>query len=226
MPVHLRPSAPTAPDAILCGDPARALAIAQELLVEPRMSNHHRGLWGYHGRTAAGRELTVQATGIGGPSAAVVLRELAALGTRRAIRVGTCVAPLADGIPLGGTVAVSAAIAADGASLAYGSAPEAALLPDPALAGALERAIGGAVPVRSADLYYRPGPPPQHPATVAPVEDLQTAALFAAGADLGIRLAAGLVVAVRAGVRLEDEPLERSALALAAVATDVLAAQP
>ena len=84
MPAHLRPSAPTATDALLCGDPARALAIAQTVLVDARMSNHHRGLWGYHGRTSEGRELTVQATGIGGPSAAIVIGELAALEIGRA----------------------------------------------------------------------------------------------------------------------------------------------
>ena len=56
------------------------------------MSNHARGLWGYTGRTPAGVRLTIQATGMGGPSAALVLADLAELGVRRAIRVGTCVA--------------------------------------------------------------------------------------------------------------------------------------
>ena len=37
------------------------------------MSNHARGLWGYSGLTAGGRGLSVQATGMGGPSAALVL---------------------------------------------------------------------------------------------------------------------------------------------------------
>ena len=47
--------------------PGRALLLAQELLEEPKMSNHARGLWGYSGRTPAGDELTIQATGMGGP---------------------------------------------------------------------------------------------------------------------------------------------------------------
>ena len=54
------------------------------------MFNHNRGLWGYTGEAADGRALTIQATGMGGPSAAIVLAELIALGARRAIRVGTC----------------------------------------------------------------------------------------------------------------------------------------
>ena len=44
------------------------------------MFNHNRGLWGYTGAAADGRPLTVQSTGIGGPSAAIVLEELIALG--------------------------------------------------------------------------------------------------------------------------------------------------
>ncbi len=55
------------------------------------MSNHARGLWGYSGRTPAGTALTIQSTGMGGPSAALVLGDLAELGVRRAVRVGTCV---------------------------------------------------------------------------------------------------------------------------------------
>src|SRR5215217_1396891 len=95
MTVHLHPTAPIAPDAILPGDPGRALALAQDLLEGPRMSNHHRGLWGYYGETkAGGRPLTIQSTGIGGPSSAVVLAELAELGGRR-----TCSRPFTRPLP-------------------------------------------------------------------------------------------------------------------------------
>src|SRR5690349_20526175 len=89
MPSHLRPTAPVAADAILVGDPGRALLLAQELLSEPKMSNHARGLWGYSGETAPGQPLTIQSTGIGGPGAALVLGDLVEIGVRRAIRVGT-----------------------------------------------------------------------------------------------------------------------------------------
>ena len=92
VPKRLRPTAPIAAAAVLVGDPGRALLLAQELLEEPKMSNHARGLWGYTGLTPAGVELTIQATGMGGPSAAIVLADLAELGVKRAVRVGTCVA--------------------------------------------------------------------------------------------------------------------------------------
>ena len=91
VPARLKPTAPIAPTAILVGDPGRSLLLAQELLEQPKMSNHARGLWGYGGRTAAGEELTIQATGMGGPSAAIVLADLAELGVQRAVRIGTCV---------------------------------------------------------------------------------------------------------------------------------------
>ena len=186
VPAHLRPSAPTAADALLCGDPARALAIAQKLLVKPRMSNHHRGLWGYHGETPAGAELTVQATGIGGPSAAIVIGELAELGLRRAIRVGTCAAPAATP-PLGATLVVERAVAGDGTSAALGAATGEAIEPDAELAAGLRRGLG----VERATVLCRDVPPaPGEELGAAAVGDLQTAAVFAAAARHGIRAAA------------------------------------
>jgi purine-nucleoside phosphorylase len=44
VPKRLRPTAPIGADAILVGDPGRALLLAQELLEAPKMSNHARGL--------------------------------------------------------------------------------------------------------------------------------------------------------------------------------------
>src|ERR1700733_11117782 len=90
-PVHLRPPAELAPRALLPGDPGRALALAQGLIEQPKMVNHPRGLWGYTGPARAdGQSLTIQSTGMGGPSAAIVFEELVMLGLERAVRVGTC----------------------------------------------------------------------------------------------------------------------------------------
>ena len=77
------------------------------------MFNHHRGLWGYTGTARDGEPLTVQSTGMGGPSAAIVVEELIGLGARTLIRIGTCGA-LVDGIELGTLVPVESALAADG----------------------------------------------------------------------------------------------------------------
>ena len=137
MPVHIHPTAPLAPRALLPGDPGRALALAQLVLSEPKMFNHNRGLWGYSGEAADGEPLTIQSTGMGGPSAAIVLEELCDLGLERAIRVGTCGA-LAGGLRLGDLVIAEAAIASDGASRALGAGDRVAA--DAALVGALQSA--------------------------------------------------------------------------------------
>ena len=54
--------------------------------------------------------LTIQSTGIGGPSAALVLGDLAELGVRRALRVGTCVG-VEETAALGELLVVGEAIA-------------------------------------------------------------------------------------------------------------------
>jgi 5'-methylthioadenosine phosphorylase len=90
-PNHLQPAAELAERVLLPGDPGRALAVAQALLeTPPKMFNHARGLWGYTGIASDGEPLSVQATGIGGPSAAIVCEELIALGATRLVRIGTC----------------------------------------------------------------------------------------------------------------------------------------
>ena len=84
------------------------------------MFNHHRGLWGYSGRARDGSPLTVQSTGMGGPSAAIVVEELIALGARTLLRIGTC-GSLLEELELGTLLPVEAAIAADGTSRALGA---------------------------------------------------------------------------------------------------------
>ena len=217
MPFHLRPSAPTAADALICGDPARALTIAQHVMVQPRMSNHNRGLWGYHGETPSGLELTVQATGIGAPSAVAVITEAAELGIRRIVRVGTCAAvgPLPHAP--GATVVVAAAAADDGASAALGAGAEAA--PDGELTSAL--AAAAAAPeasVASADLLPGAGGD-----AAAGLHDLQTAAVLTLARRLGLPAAAAVVVRSLDGRRLEDEPLEAALLRLADAGVAALA---
>src|SRR3954453_19369623 len=82
-PIHLNPATQVAERVLLPGDPQRALAVATALLESPKMLNARRGLWGYTGRVAGGGPLvTVQSTGMGGPSAAIVVEELIDLGAR------------------------------------------------------------------------------------------------------------------------------------------------
>src|SRR5260221_7480718 len=142
MPARLRPTAPLAPDAILVGDPGRSLLLAQELLEQPKMSNHARGLWGYTGRMAAGDALTIQATGMGGPSAALVLADLAKLGVERVVRVGTCAA-FSSTLQAGDLILTTAAVAAAGSATALGVTQGGTGLPDPSLLESLGAGVGG-----------------------------------------------------------------------------------
>ena len=206
MPSRLRPTASLAADAILVGDPGRALMLAQALLVKPKMSNHARGLWGYTGLTPGGHELTLQATGMGGPSAALVLADLAELGVRRAIRIGTCSA-LAPDLAPGQLLAIEEAHAWSGGGA---GAPR---LPAADLAAALRRELGregrGAT-VASLDTLHSGGAPA--PVAAGDAADMQTAALFGRGGELGVALAAVLIVAEGAsGEKLGDEDQERAA---------------
>ena len=207
MPSRLRPTAPIAAAAVLVGDPGRALVLAQELLEQPKMSNHARGLWGYSGRTPAGAELTIQATGMGGPSAALVLADLAELGVRRAVRVGTCTSPAPEPAP-GALLAISTAHSWAGPGAGGG----AAIAPDPALSAKLRQELGnaaGEAAVASLDSPHGDGPEP--PLAAGEVADMQTAALFARGRELGVALAAVLIVERAGGSRLGDEQLEIAA---------------
>lgn len=219
MPARLRPTAPIAAAAVLVGDPGRALALAQSLLESPKMSNHARGLWGYTGQTPDGRELTVQSTGMGGPSAAIVLADLAELGVRRAVRVGTCAA-LRPGLAAGDLFLVEEAHAWSGPGGRGGES----LAPDPGLTAALRRRLGGGGPAGSvASLETLHGEHPDPAGLGADVADMQTAALLARGPALGVAVAALLVVTESAaGERLGDEGLEQAAKAAGDAASAVL----
>jgi uridine phosphorylase len=210
MPARLRPTAPIAADAILVGDPGRALMLAQELLEQPKMSNHARGLWGYSGITSGGHELTIQATGMGGPSASVVLADLAELGVKRAIRIGTC-ASLGD-LGLGELLIVTEARRPDGKRT----------LPDPALTARLEEELegtGGAV--LSLDALQRPEA--ARPSVVADGVDMQTAALLEGARERSVA-AAGVLIATEKGVAgvVRDEVLEEVAKRVGRAAATVL----
>ncbi len=77
------------PDSVLVpGDPARARRIAEswdrsEALAQNREFLSFRGRYG-------GVDLGVVSSGIGGPAMAIVVEELARLGVRRIVRVGSC----------------------------------------------------------------------------------------------------------------------------------------
>ncbi len=191
MPVHLKPTAPLAERVLLPGDPGRALRLAQSLLEDPRMFNHERGLWGYTGTAADGGPLTIQSSGMGGPSAAIVVTELAELGARRLVRVGTCGA-LDPSLELGALLIASGALAVDGASRGLGAGQRAA--PHSALFAALCQAGGASEAlVASTDLFYGGDEEALRKAGAAAVE-MESATLFTLADRLGLEAGSVLIV--------------------------------
>ena len=194
--IHLHPTAPLAERVLLPGDPGRALLLAQLLLDAPKMFNHNRGLWGYTGAAADGEPLTVQSTGMGGPSAAIVISELADLGARRLVRVGTCGA-LGQTLTLGQVVIATDALAADGCSRALGAGervPASAELLAALRSAADGQAIIGVV--ASTDLFYddRGDPEREWLAAGALAVEMETATLFAMAAQRGLQAGSVLIV--------------------------------
>lgn len=119
MAIHLRAEPGDYAPAVLCpGDPRRAAYIA-EAFFDPgaRVVNEERGMLGFTG-TFAGQPISVQSTGMGCPSAGIVYEELAQLGARRLVRVGTCGA-IADGLAMADTVIAMSASAVDTTALQY-----------------------------------------------------------------------------------------------------------
>jgi DeoD family purine-nucleoside phosphorylase len=222
---HLNPSTELADRVLLPGDPHRALAMAQHLLDSPRMFNARRGLWGYTGQAPDGYPLTIQSTGMGGPSAAIVAEELIRLGARTLIRTGTCGALVPD-LSLGDIVVAAEAIPADGASRALGA--NGRLAADARLTQALADAgADRAGPVVSTDLFYdSPDRLDQWRAAGAVAVEMEAAALLAVAGAHDVPAACVLMVtdelAGDGRVRMDHEDIEeRSAqlgeLALAAL---------
>jgi DeoD family purine-nucleoside phosphorylase len=220
--VHIHQTTELAERVLLPGDPGRALRLAQELLNEPKMLNHNRGLWGYTGAAADGRPLSIQSTGMGGPSAAIVASELIELGAKRLLRIGTCGA-LSDELERGQLVVVPDAIADDGTSCALGGHDRMARVAAP---GVLSEALAAAAqvgsgtgsrpttvvgPVVSTDLFYDADDRIEEWLTAGALAvEMETAAIFTLATKRGVE--AGCVVLVSNFVAGETGYLEPEAL--------------
>ena len=160
MPIHLRAEPGDYADAcLLPGDPLRAKYIAETFMSDVRQVNGERGMLGFTG-TFEGRPVSVQASGMGCPSAAIVIEELVMLGVKRILRVGTC-GGLQPDMKLGDLIVALTAVPADSTATH--------LVPEPHVPTADWELVHGAVhaakelgkPVRvgaivSSDLFYNP----------------------------------------------------------------------
>lgn len=161
MPIHVRAEKGAYASAVLCpGDPRRAEYIAKTFFDAPVLVNEERGLLGYTG-SFAGKPISVQATGMGCPSAAIVYEELILLGAQRLIRVGTCGA-LQPEMRMADTVVGLSATPSDRTALSYTGGEPHAPTADwrlVELAVGMAREQGATVhvgPIVSSDLFYDP----------------------------------------------------------------------
>jgi DeoD family purine-nucleoside phosphorylase len=161
MPIHVRASPGDYAEAcLLPGDPLRAKYIAETFMDDVVQRNGERGLLGYTG-TFAGKPVSVQASGMGCPSAAIVIEELVQLGVRKLVRVGTC-GGLQPDLAIGDLIVALAATPADSTALHYiGGEPHAPTADWELVHGAVHQAkeLGKRVrvgPIVSSDVFYQP----------------------------------------------------------------------
>jgi DeoD family purine-nucleoside phosphorylase len=160
MPIHVRAEKGDYAEAcLLPGDPLRAKYIAETFLEDAEQTNAERGMLGYTG-TYKGRPVSVQATGMGCPSAAIVVEELVQLGVRRLVRIGTC-GGLQPDLKLGDLIVAISAVAADSTAQHLVGEPHAPTADWELVHAAVHAAkeLGRPVrvgPIVSSDLFYNP----------------------------------------------------------------------
>ncbi|HYX88894.1 MAG TPA: DeoD-type purine-nucleoside phosphorylase [Gaiellaceae bacterium] len=218
MPIHVRAEPGDYADAcLLPGDPLRAKYIAETYLDGAVERNHERGLLGYTGEFE-GAPVSVQASGMGCPSAAIVMEELIQLGVKRFLRVGTC-GGLQEDLRLGDLIVAVSAIAADGTAANYvGGEPHAPTADWELVHGAVHAAKELGQPLRvgaiaSSDTFYDPDPERHRRWSERGVlgVEMEAAVLFTIGALRGVKAGCLLTVSdIVVGAefrRISDEEL-------------------
>ena len=190
---------------ILPGDPARCKQIAS-FLENPHHVSTNREYTVYNG-TLEGETVTVCSTGIGGPSTAIAVEELATCGATTMIRVGTC-GGISTKVCAGDVVIASGAVRQDGTSHEY-APPEFPAVPDTDVLFALREAAKNAGYtyhtgiVQSKDSFYGQHSPSRMPIATALLEkweawkrlgvlasEMEASTLFTVGSALDLRCGA------------------------------------
>jgi DeoD family purine-nucleoside phosphorylase len=161
MPIHVRANQGDYADAcLLPGDPLRAKYIAETFMEDVVQRNSERGMLGYTG-TFNGKPVSVQSTGMGCPSAAIVIEELTQLGVKKLMRVGTC-GGLQPDLSMGDLIVALSATPADSTATHYVLGEPHAPTADFGLvheAVHQARQLGRDVrvgPIVSSDIFYQP----------------------------------------------------------------------
>lgn len=224
---------------ILPGDPGRCEKIATHF-EDAKKVGHNREYVSYTG-TLNGTRVSVVSTGIGGPSAAIALEELAAIGAHTFIRVGTC-GGIARQVMGGDLIIASGAVRHEGTSREYAPIEYPAVADYDVLNALAESAKTDGLPyhigvVQCKDSFYGQHSPARMPVAgelLAKWEawkrlgvlasEMESAALFVAANALGVRCGACFVAVwnqERRALKLDDnechDPENAIKLAVAAL---------
>ena len=221
MPIHLRAAPGDYADAcLLPGDPLRAKYIAETFLEDVEQRNGERGMLGYTGNFR-GKPVSVQASGMGCPSAGIVIEELVQLGAKRIIRVGTC-GGLQPGMTMGELIVAMSAVPADATPIhLIGGEPHAPTADWELLHSAVHHAKELGKPVRvgpivSSDVFYNPdaGQYQRWSDRGVLAVEMEAAMLFTVGALRKVQTACLLlvsdVVIEGAFLRISDEDMRKA----------------
>jgi purine-nucleoside phosphorylase len=221
MPIHVRANPGDYAEAcLLPGDPLRAKHIADTFLEDVVQRNSERGMLGFTG-AFEGKPVSVQASGMGCPSAAIVIEELVQLGVQKIMRVGTC-GGLQPDLAIGDLVIAISATAADATATHYvGGEPHAPTADFGLVHEAVHQARHLGKPVRvgpivSSDIFYQPDPDQARRWSERGIVaiEMEAAVLFTLGAlrriQAGCMLIVSDVIVDGEFVRISDEEMRKA----------------
>jgi DeoD family purine-nucleoside phosphorylase len=231
-PIHVRAEpGDFAESVLLPGDPLRAKYIAENFFDDAKLVTEERGMLGYTG-TYKGEQVSVQATGMGCPSASIVAEEVIQLGAKNLLRVGTC-GGYSEELRLGDLIVATSATPNDGTvssltrGVPYAPAAHFDIVHAAYHAGdsAGRRTFVG--PIVSSDLFYDQVESPEElwgNLGVLAVE-MEASAIFTIAAMRGVRAGCLLTVSDTIGaevVRISDEELRGAVDNMMELALDTL----
>ncbi|MBX3140793.1 MAG: purine-nucleoside phosphorylase [Trueperaceae bacterium] len=201
-----------APIVLLPGDPDRATLVAERFLDGPKRYNTYRHLYGYTG-TYQGVPVSVQATGMGCPSLAIVVEELVRLGAKTLVRIGTS-GVVGPGIAPGDLIVASASVPNDGTTRQYLGGAAYSTVADFGLTQALARSAGklkrkahvGLIQTDDAFYAVTPEAVPGLAARGVLALEMEASALFLIGKLRDVRAGCMLVASNRIGDATFVEP--------------------
>lgn len=221
MPIHLRGNAGDYAEAcLLPGDPLRAKYIAETFLTDAVQVNEERALWGYTG-TYEGKPVSVQATGMGCPTAAIVIEELVQLGVKKILRIGTC-GGLQPDLKIGDLILAMSAAPADSTAThlvgneAHAPTSDWGLLHEAVHQAKVQGKSVRVGPIVSSDIFYNPddGQYQRWSDRGILAVEMEAAVLFTLGAlrkvQAGCLLLVSDVVVEGEFVRISDEDMKRA----------------